>query len=193
MAAGPRDRDLIDKLEQLETRSFEGRVWRIVREGRDPTLFFSGGNRWDDGTFDVLYTSLLREGALAEMRFHLSRGQPVIPSKIRFRLHELEIKVDGVLDLTQAELLARVGINMGNFGRPPYLERHGEYEACQKVAEAVHFLGSDAPEDPSAILVPNSRHESENLVLFGDHIGPGAVVHSRDHGLVDWNGQKIGQ
>ena len=193
MAAVLRDRDLIDKLEQLETQSFEGRVWRIAREGRDPTLFFSGGNRWDDGTFDVLYTSLLREGAVAEMRFHLSRGQPVIPSKIRFRLHELEIKVDGVLDLTQAEFLARVGINMGSFGRLPYLERHGEYEACQKVAEAVHFLGSDEPKDPSAILVPNSRHESKNLVLFADHIGPDAVVHSRDHGLVDWNNQKIGQ
>ena len=79
MASGPRDRALIDTLEQLETQSFEGRVWRIARENRDPTLFFGGGNRWDDGTFDVLYTSLLREGALAEMRFHLGRGQPVIP------------------------------------------------------------------------------------------------------------------
>ena len=74
------------------------------------------------------------------MRFHLSRGQPVIPSKVRFRLHELEIKVDGVLDLTQAELLAQIGINMGNLGRLPYLERHGECEACQK--GVVHIFGS---------------------------------------------------
>ena len=163
-----------------------------MREGRDPTLFFGGGNRWDDGTFDVLYTSLLREGTLAEMRFHLSRCQPVIPSKIRFRLHELEIKVDGVPDLAQAELLAQIGINMGNFDRLPYLERHGECEACQRIAEAVHFLGSDDSKDPSAILVPNSRHESQNLVLFADHIGSDAVVHSRDHGLIDWNDQKTG-
>ena len=126
------------------------------------------------------------------MRFHLSRGQPVIPSKVRFRLRELEIKVDGVLDLTQAELLAQIGINMGNLGRLPYLERHGECEACQKVAAAVHFLGSDDPKDPSAILVLNSRHESQNLVLFADHIGPDAVVHSRDHGWIDWNDQKTG-
>ena len=116
------------------------------------------------------------------MRFHPSRGQPAIPSKIRFRLHELEIKVDGVPDLSRAELLAQIGINMGNFGRLPYLERHGEYEACQKVAEAIHSLGSDDPKDTSAMLVPNSRHESQNLVPFADHIGSDAVVHSRDHG-----------
>ena len=187
MASGPRDRALIDTLEQLETQSFEGRVWRIARENRDPTLFFGGGNRWDDGTFDVLYTSLLREGALAEMRFHLGRGQPVIPSKIQYRLHELEIKVDGVLDLTEAELLSRIGIDMSNFGRLPYLERQGEYEACQRVAEAVHFLGSNALDDPSAIRVPSSRHESHNMVLIADYVGSEAVKHVKDHGVVDWN------
>ena len=165
----------------MKLDTFKARGWKITREGCDPTPFFGGGNRWDDGTFNVLYTSLLREGALAEMLFHPSRGQPAIPAKIRFRLHELEIKVDGVLDLTQPELLAQIGINMGNFGRLPYLECHGEYEACQKVAEAVHFLGSDDPRDPSAMLVPNSRHESQNLVPFVDHIGSDAVVHSRDH------------
>ena len=52
--SGPRDRALIDALEQLETVPFEGIVWRITPDGRDPTLFFGGGNRWDDGTFDVL-------------------------------------------------------------------------------------------------------------------------------------------
>jgi hypothetical protein len=187
MAAGPRDRALIDTLEQLETQPYEGRVWRFTREGRDPTLFFGGGNRWDDGTFDVLYTSLSREGALAEMRFHLSRGQPVVPSKIRYRLHELEVKVDGVLDLTDVELLSRIGIDIGNFGRLPYLDRQGEYEACQRVAEAVHFLGSDNPKDPSAIQVPNARHPSQNLVLFADYVRPEAVVHVKDHGIIKWS------
>ena len=58
MAVGPRDHSLIDALEALNTRSFEGRLWRVTRDERDPTLFFAGGNRWDDGTFEVLYTSL---------------------------------------------------------------------------------------------------------------------------------------
>lgn len=186
MASGPRDRTLIDTLEQLETQTFNGRVWRITRDGRDPTLFFGGGNRWDDGTFDVLYTSNQREGALAEMRYHLSRGQPVVPSKIQYRLHELEVEVKGVLDLTDTSLLNRIGIDIGNFGKLPYLDRHGEYEACQRVAEAVHFLGSDDPDDPSAIKVPNARHQSSNLVLFADYVSHETVKHIKDHGIIDW-------
>lgn len=186
MAENPRDRNLIDTLDMLEPRLFEGRVWRVTRDGRDPTLFFGGGNRWDDGTFDVLYTSLTSEGALAEMRFHLSRGQPVIPSKIRYRLHELEVHVNGVLDITDKELLNGIGVDIRTFGKLPYLDRHGEYEACQKIAEAVHFLGSDDPGDPSAVLVPNARHPGNNLVLFADYVSPDDVRHVKDHGIIDW-------
>src|SRR6056297_3822216 len=106
MIEGPRDHTLIDALEGLTTQAFEGRLWRVTRDGRDPTLFFAGGNRWDDGTFEVLYTSLSREGALAEMHYHVARGQPIAPSKIKYRLYELQVKIDGVLDLTNMSFLA---------------------------------------------------------------------------------------
>lgn len=185
--SGPRDRALIDALERLETEPFDGTVWRITRDGRDPTLFFGGGNRWDDGTFDVLYTSLSREGALAEMRFHVGRGQPVIPSKIKYRLHELRVHVPDVLRLTDPILLSELGINMGNFGRMPYLRREGEYEACQRVAEAVHFIGSEDASDPSAIRVPSARSAGENLVLFSDYVEPDDVEHVENHGVIDWS------
>lgn len=186
--SGPRDRALIDALERLETTSFEGTVWRITRDGRDPMLFYGGGNRWDDGTFDVLYTSFSRDGALAEMRFHLSRGQPLIPSKIKYRLHELRIRIADVLDLTDPALLSEIGIDMGTFGRMPYLDREGEYEACQRVAEAVHFLGSEDAGDPSAIRVPSARSPDENLVLFSDYVEPDDVEHVKDYGIIDWSG-----
>ena len=186
MVKGPRDRNLIDTLEQLETHPFKGNVWRITRDGRDPTLFFGGGNRWDDGTFDVLYTSLSKKSALAEMRFHVGRGQPVMPSKIHYRLHELEVRADRVLDLTDADVLSTIGIDISHFGRLPYLDREGEYEACQRVGEAVHFLGSDNPHDPAAILVPNARHSDSNLVLYAGYVDPEDVKHVRDHGVIDW-------
>jgi RES domain-containing protein len=182
----PRDRALIDALERLETVPYEGTAWRITRDGRDPTLFFGGGNRWDDGSFEVLYMSLSRDGALAEMRFHLSRGQPVVPSKIRYRLHELLVKVDDVIDLTDHSLLTELGIDMLQFGKFPYVDRAGEYEACQKVAEAVHFLGSNEPGDPSAIRVPSARSPAHNLVLFSDYVDRDQVEHVNDHGLIDW-------
>lgn len=186
MIEGPRDHTLIDALEGLSTQAYEGRLWRVTRDGRDPTLFFAGGNRWDDGTFEVLYTSLSREGALAEMHYHVARGQPIAPSKIKYRLHELQVKIDGVLDLTDMSFLAGLGIDPATYGKLPYFKREGEYEACQKIGEAAHFLGSEDESDPSALLVPNARHDGSNMVIFGDYVSFEAVEHVNDHGVIDW-------
>lgn len=186
MSSGPRDHLLIDTLERLPLAPFRGKVWRITRENRDPTLFFGGGNRWDDGQFDVLYTSLSKEVALAEMKFHVRRGQPVIPSKIKYGLHELDVSVDDVMDLTNQDLLASIGIDVSWFGRLPYVDRQGEYEACQRIGETVHFLGSDEPGYPSAMLVPSARYDGTNLVLLADYMKHEDVRHVKDHGVINW-------
>ena len=65
-----RDPDLIDSLDRLPRAKVRRTLWRIVRDGRDPLACSASGGRWDDGSFDVLYTSFEREGALAEMMFH---------------------------------------------------------------------------------------------------------------------------
>ena len=187
MIEGPRDHALIDILEGLPTRKFEGRLWRVTRDGRDPTLFFAGANRWDDGTFEVLYTSLDREGALAEMYYHAARGQPIVPSRIKYRLHELAVSINGVVDLSDTKRLSALGIDMTSFGKLPYLQREGEYEMCQKIGEALHFLGSDDPANPSAILVPNARFDTQNMVIFGDYVNLEEIEHFKDHGLIDWS------
>src|SRR5687767_14502597 len=96
-ARSVRDRRLIDALDALPRTRFEGTVWRVAREGRDPLQCSASGGRWDDGSFDVLYTSLERDGAIAEMYFHLMRGQPVFPSKSRYALFELEVTLSEVL------------------------------------------------------------------------------------------------
>ena len=83
-----RDIALLDALDAHKGVSFSGSVWRIVRRERDALQGYKSAARWDPGTFDVLYTSLAREGALEEIHFHLSR-QPVFPSKIQSVLHEI--------------------------------------------------------------------------------------------------------
>lgn len=187
MIGGARDRTLIDTLEGLPCEPLETTVWRVVRDMRDPTIFASGGNRWDDGSFEVLYTSLSREGALAEMRFHLSRGQPIVPSKPRYRLFALSVKVGGAIDLCGKGTLEKLGIDIASYGKLPYLDRVGEYEMCQKIGEAVHFLGSDSPGDPTAMLVPNARYDARNLVLLGDYTSPDDVEELENHGIIDWS------
>ena len=69
-----RDQRLLDALESVAQEPYEGIVWRSVKEGRDPLTCSRSGGRWDDGTFDVLYTSETRAAAIAERRYHLYQG-----------------------------------------------------------------------------------------------------------------------
>ncbi len=153
----------------------------MVKDHRDPFQCSASGGRWDDGTFDVLYTSLERNGAIAEMHFHLARGQPVFPSRVSYRLHELEITVERALKLLDLEALAQLGVSTKEFGRLSYEERETEYPRSQDVAEVAHFLEFDG------LIVPCARWACHNAVLFCDRVellGREAI----DHGIVDWTG-----
>ncbi|MEJ2327125.1 MAG: RES family NAD+ phosphorylase [Chromatiaceae bacterium] len=176
----PRDSRLIDALEAHAPKPFGGTVWRAVRESRDPATCSAAGGRWDDATFDVLYTAQERDGAVAEMHFHLMRGQPIFPSKARYKLYELNLELDPVLDLSSADDLTALGVDMRRFGQLSYEGRGQEYPATQQIAEAAYFLGF------SGLLVPSARFECVNVIVFCDPAGPAAVEIVRDHGLIDW-------
>jgi RES domain len=176
-----RDSGLIDALEAKPTGKFTGNVWRVVSEGREPTQCSAPGGRWDDGTFDVLYTSLEREGALAEMHFHLLRGQPIFPSKVRYRLHELHVVMDGIMRFETLAELGALGLDLSRYGQLSYAGRAGEYPRTQEIAEVAHFLGCDG------LIVPNARRACQNFVAFCDRLQSGSIAMVKDHGLVDWS------
>jgi RES domain-containing protein len=180
-----RDLALLDALESRVSRPFEGRVWRIVRDGRDPLQCSAVGGRWDDRSFDVLYTSVEAGGAKAEIFYHLSKGQPVFPSKIRHRLFEIEVQTDRILELSTLTELQSLGVNTKSFGQLHFAERHQEYPRTQEVAEAAHFLGF------SGLIVPSARGAYQNAVLYGDKIDPAHIDVAVDHGLVDWTDQSF--
>ena len=186
MAPARRDIGLLDVLEALPVTPFVDRVWRVVREGRDPCICSAAGNRWDNGQFEVLYTATAREGAIAEMYFHLKRGQPVFPSKLRYTLHELEVRIDGVLDRSSLDDLGKLGLDVSRFGQLSYQDRKGEYPRCQEIAEVANFLGSPEPGDIAGVLVPNARWDCSHLVVFCGHARPAAVEEVQNHGIVDW-------
>ena len=176
----PRDAALIDALEAKEHDKFEGTIWRVVREGRDPAQCSASGGRWDDGTFDVLYTALKSDGAIAEMFFHLAKGQPVFPSKLRYSLHELRVSVSDIMTFADVKALEAMGMNTTKYGQLSYENRVQEYPSTQQIAEGAHFLGY------KGVQVPNARWPCSNLVLFCDMIEPGDVEVVHDHGLIDW-------
>lgn len=153
-----RDLELLDALDALERTPFEGTVWRAVREGRDPIQGHPSAARWDPGIFDVLYTALEPDGALAEIHFHLSR-QPVFPSTIRFRLYEIAVRTRKTLRLADMRSLARLGVEETRYAEVLYAR-------TQEIGDAAHFLGFDG------VLAPSARWPCLNLTLFTDRFAP---------------------
>lgn len=179
-ARNVRDNDLIDALEEAASEPFEGPVWRVVREGRDPCVCGIPGGRWDDRTFDVLYTATERDGAIAEMYFHLARGQPRIPSKVRYKTFELSVSLSRLLTLPSLDELAELGFDVATFGQLSYDDREHEYPRTQDIAETAHFLEYDG------ILVPSARWDCANIIVFCDRLTPGTIEVAGDHGVIDW-------
>jgi len=176
-----RDNNLIDAVEAIDPVDYSGTVWRVVREGRDPTRCSRSGGRWDDGTFDVLYTSQVREGALQEMRFQLMRGQPVIPSLVKYSLFELELSLGRALRLLDMDALQAVGLDVSRYGQLSYNEKEAEYPRSQDIGEAAHFLDFDG------LIVPSARHECLNVVVFCDRVPPEVIINKSDHGRMEWD------
>ena len=112
MARPARDNHLLDAIEKRTPESVALTVWRVVRDGRDPLQCSAMGGRWDDRTFDVLYTSIMADGAIGEMHFHLARGLPVFPSQVRYRLFELHVTLASCLRLDTLEMLSSLGADL---------------------------------------------------------------------------------
>jgi len=175
-----RDNALIDAIESIQGKPYRDKVWRVVREGKDVLTPSAAGGRWDDGTFEVLYTSLAADGAAAEMYFHLSRGQPVIPSRVRYHLYELRVRVQRGLHLPDVDAVARLGVDTSRYGALSYNDRQQEYPRTQEVGETAHFMGFEA------VIAPNARWQALNAVLFADRLPPEALDVVKDHGPIDW-------
>jgi hypothetical protein len=169
-----RDLRILDAVDAHPRRAFDGTVWRITREGRDPLQGGRSASRWCNGEFDVLYTSLERDGALAEI-YSLLNLQPVFPSKLSFRVHRVRVVAQSVLHLADLPTLAQLGVSTDN-----YQDRN--YDQTQQVADAAYFLGFDG------LVAPSARWTCLNAVLFIDRIDPGALtVESTEDDPVNWS------
>ena len=177
-----RDQELLDELERLNQTPFSERVWRSVKAGRDPLTCWRSGGRWDDKTFDVLYTSLTREAAIEERRFHLYQGQPIPPSKNQYELFELRVSLSAVIQFKDLEALSEIGMDVSAYGSLTFFEKEREYPRSQEIAEACSFLGADG------ILVPSARDPSaSNLVIFCEQDTGLTKDLIHNHGIIDWN------
>lgn len=164
------DRGLLDALEAIDPEPFSGEVWRVTRKGRDPLRGSVADGRWSPiAEFEALYTSVERDGALAEIGYRLSL-EPVWPSRIEHEIHIIGAGITRVLKLTDLESLTPLGIDVGRY-------QTLEYQATQTVAAAAYFLEFDG------MLVPSARYPCLNLVVFTERTGDLALKQSQP---VDW-------
>jgi hypothetical protein len=170
-ARKPRDSALLDALDAFEKVPYAGETWRAVRDGRDPLQGSASGGHWDPTLFDVLYTSMDPDGAVAEVHFHLSR-QPVFPSKIRYGLHRIRVRTEKTLKLPDLDAMVPLGVDPARY-------REILYEPTHAIGDAAYFLGFDS------IIAPNARWSCDNLILFADQIALNdlEVIESSE---VDW-------
>ena len=173
-APKPRDPALLDALDAFDRVAYAGETWRVVGEGRDPLQGSASGGRWDPMLFDVIYTSLASDGAVAEVHFHLSR-QPVFPSRIKYGLHRISVRTARTLKLPDLQTMVPLGVDPARY-------REILYEPTQAISDAAYFLGFDS------IIAPNARWSCNNLILFTDQIAPAdlEVIESSEVNWSEW-------
>ena len=167
------DRRLLDALEAIDPERFAGEAWRVTRKGRDPLRGSAADGRWSPGggEFEVLYTSLERDGALAEIGYRLSL-EPVWPSRVEHELHLIAIETERSLKFANIEDLAPLGVEIGRY-------QTFEYQATQAIAAAGYFLEFDS------LIVPSARFDCANLVIFTERVPDLTLKHSE---AIDWEG-----
>jgi RES domain-containing protein len=110
------------------------------------------GARWNPPEVPAIYTSLSREGVLAEAEYQISM-EPVRPS-VRRTVYEIEVTLSSVLDLSSTNLLKRCGLSLADVAST-------DHAKCQVVGGAVEHLGHDG------LLVLSARGpKATNLVIY---------------------------
>lgn len=173
------DDRLLDALTSLPEVPFSGTMWRVVNAMRSPIDGSRGSGRWNSDDSQVLYTSLEADGALSEIHFHISRANPIFPSRLKHNLFQLTAELAKVLDLSDPSMLSSLGVDMSRYSEILYPK-------TQVVGEAVAFLGLEA------IIVPNARHQSNNLVFFMQNIDLDAIEIGEEVS-VDWAAWRLGR
>ncbi len=177
MTVGRRVHDdrLLDALDELDGHAFGGTIWRVVRDGRSVLDGSRGAGRWNPSHLSVLYSAQAADGAIAEIHFHLNRGQSVFPSKMRHNLFELHAVTDRTLILLNMADLVALGVEEAKYAQLLYAR-------TQEIGAAAAFMGFDG------ILSPSARYDCQNLVLFldGFNLESLNVVAESPIDWVDW-------
>jgi RES domain-containing protein len=151
--------ELLKRLEALESRTWDGLVWRHMFADNPPTRPNESGARWNPPGVPAIYCSLDRVTALAEGD-HLVASQSLRP-RVKRTIYNLRVHLEKVLDLLSRSRLLELGIGETELSDV-------DHAGCQRLGGTVEWLEHDG------LLVPSARRSGVNLVIFTRKRGPGA-------------------
>lgn len=148
---------LLDRLQAVNGNPWEGRVFRHMFADYPPDAENTRGARWNPAEVAAIYTSLTRDGVIAEAEHQIAL-QP-IPPRVQRTVYEIEIVLTNVLDLADPEVLHSLDLASDDVAGD-------DMTACQQIGGAAAWLKHDG------ILVPSARSEATNLVIYAANREP---------------------
>jgi RES domain-containing protein len=146
---------LVDQLSALPVERFEGDVFRVRGASADPLASSVNGGRWappgNGADVPILYTSLERDGALAEVVSYLAMLTP-LPTSKPLKLSRLGVSTSRTLRLARVTL-ERLGVDMSQYGVR-------DYQRTQGIGAAIAFLDLDG------LIAPSARWACDNLMIY---------------------------
>jgi RES domain-containing protein len=169
------DQGLVDQLSALPVERFAGDVFRVTGASADPLASSVNGGRWapraDDSDVPILYTSLEREGALAEVVSYLAMLTP-LPTSKPLEVSRLGVSTSQTLRLARATL-EQLGVDMTQYGVR-------DYRRTQNIGAAISFLGLDG------LIAPSARWACDNLMIYTGNHALTERLELIDSEAVDW-------
>ena len=151
--------ELLDRVQAVGPAPWAGQAFRHMFRDYPPDAENTRGARWNPAGVAAIYTSLARDGVVAEAE-HQIAVQPIRP-RARRTIYTLELTLVSVLDLTDPDLLQDLGVGRAEL-------EADDMVACREVGGAAHWLDHDG------LLVPSARSSHTNLVIFPANRPPDA-------------------
>ena len=161
--------ELVARIDALGAAEIEVVAFRHVSVGTNPRSGTGArihGGRWNPpDSFATLYLALDLETVVAEFE-RAARRQGLTPDQFLPReLHEFDVRLTAVLDLTSAEAREALGLGEAEL-------RADDPVRCREVGEATHYIGLEAVMAPSA-------GAGTVLAVFLEKLRPGSRLEVR--------------